>query len=321
MEIKKKIVLFIKKISSFQNLGPLFVLILMVLILSLLSENFFTITNIFNISKQISVNIIIALGMTIVIIGGGIDLSVGSLMALSGVVMAILNTRYGFHPILAILIGILVGTALGAINGLIISKTKTPDFIITLGMMSVATGIALIISGGYPITNLSPAMTYIGSAYLFDFIPVSVVVAFVLCFIMGFVLNYTMLGRCSYVIGGNVDAAISSGINIVEYKVKFFALSGFLCSIASVVQIGRIFSANSLMGSGRELTAIAAVIIGGTNLFGGAGTILGTVIGAVIMGIISNGLNLLNVSSFFQEFFMGLLIIVVVVLNQLRRKY
>lgn len=310
----------IKKIKLSTNFVPPLVLFVLILILSLISKNFFSVNNLFNIAKQISVNLIIALGMTIIIINGGIDLSVGSILALSGCTMALLSTKYAFNPILAIFIGIIVGTSIGALNGFIISKTKTPAFIITLGMMSAAKGLSLLLTKGFPVTGLPKIMVYFGSGYI-GFMPCSAIIAIIMSLIVWFILNYTMVGRNAYAIGGNIDAAISSGIDVEKNKIIFYAIGGFLCSIASLVQVGRIFSANSLMGTGKELTAIAAVIIGGTNLFGGAGTVLGTIIGTMIMGIISNGLNMLNVSSFLQELFMGLLIIIVVVLNQFKRKY
>jgi ribose transport system permease protein len=311
---------FSNRIKEFQSFGPLMALLILILVLSLTSKNFFSVNNIINIAQQTSINLIIALGMTIVIINGGIDLSVGSVLALSGCTMALVGTKLGVNPILAILSGIIVGVAIGSFNGFVISRTGIPDFIMTLGMLSAAKGLALIITRGFPITDLPPLLVFFGSSRLFNIFPVSVVVAVIMSILMWFILNYTMLGRCAFAIGGNIEAARAAGINVANYKVKFYALIGFFVSVASLVQVGRIFSANSLMGSGKELQAIAAVIIGGTNLFGGEGTIGGTIVGAFIMGVISNGLNLLNVSRFWQEFVMGSLIILVVVVNQIRKR-
>ncbi|MBN2324809.1 MAG: ABC transporter permease [Spirochaetes bacterium] len=311
---------FSNRIREFQSFGPLMALLILIFVLSLTSKNFFSVNNIINIAQQTSINLIIALGMTTVIISGGIDLSVGSVLALSGCTMAQMSTLLGLNPVLAILSGIIVGVGIGAFNGFVISRTGIPDFIMTLGMLSAAKGLALIITRGFPITDLPPLLVFFGSARVFEIIPVSVLVAVIMSILMWFILNYTMLGRCAYAIGGNIEAARAAGMNVANYKVKFYALIGFCVSIASLVQVGRIFSANSLMGGGKELQAIAAVIIGGTNLYGGAGTIGGTIVGAFIMGVISNGLNLLNVSRFWQEFVMGSLIILVVVVNQIRKR-
>ena len=309
----------IKRFQRVTNLGPLIALIILVVFLSIFCESFLTVNNIFNVIQQSSVNLIIALGMTVVIISGGIDLSVGSNMALSGSIMALVATQVGLPPFLALLAGMAAGTAVGAFNGFVISRTGIPDFIMGLGMLSAARGLALVLTGGLPISGLPPTLVFAGSTTAFGVIPMSVIVSIIMVSIAWFVLNYSHLGRCAYAIGGNKDAARASGIDVANSKVKIYALLGFFVSIAAWVQIGRIYSANANMGSGQELQAIAAVIIGGTNLFGGEGNIIGTVFGAIIMGTISNGLNLLNVSSFWQEFFIGSIIIVVVVIDQLRR--
>jgi len=302
-----------------QNVGPLLALVILLLSLSILSKHFFSINNIFNIIQQSSINIIISLGMMLVIISGGIDLSVGSVLALSGCSMALAATKLGFNPLLAIILGVAVGILCGVINGFVISKTGIPDFIMTLGMLSAVKGIALIITGGLPISRLPKLLLFFGSARLFGYIPISGIVALIMSIVAWFILNYTCLGRAAYAIGGNKEASRAAGIDVAKYKIKFYALMGFFVSIAALVQLGRIYSANSLMGDGKELQAIAAVIVGGTSFSGGEGRVSGTIIGAFIMGVISNGLNLLNVSSFWQQFFIGSLIIVVVVINQLKK--
>lgn len=307
------------KLTEIESLGPLLALLFLMFALSLLSDHFLRVNNFFNIIQQSSINLIIALGMTVVIISSGIDLSVGSVLALTGSSMSLLAVN-GVPPLLAILLGLLLGCLLGAINGFVISRTGIPDFIMTLGMLSAAKGLALVLTRGLPVTRLPRELVYLGSARLFGFLPMAGVVALVMVVLAWFILNYTKLGRAAYAIGGNREAAQAAGIDVRNYKVKIYALLGFFVAVASLVQLGRIYSANPLMGSGMELKAIAAVIIGGTNLFGGEGTISGTVIGALIMGVLSNGLNLLNVSSFWQEFFIGSLIVLVVVLNQLKRR-
>lgn len=310
----------VRQLRQLQSIGPFLALVLLVIGLSLVSDPFLSVRNLFNIVSQSSVHMIMALGMTVVIVSGGIDLSVGSVMALTGSAIALLATSVGLPPWLAIALGILLGVAVGMFNGFVITRTGIPDFIMTLGMLSAARGIALIITGGLPVSGLSNAVTMFGATRLFGVVPVAGVVAIVMAVLVWFILGYTKLGRCAFAIGGNREAARASGINVGNYKIAFYGLIGFCVAVASLVQVGRIYSANPLMGSGQELQVIAIVIIGGTNLYGGQGSIGGTIIGALIMGVISNGLNLLNVSSFWQQFFIGSLIIIVVVIDQLKRR-
>lgn len=308
------------KLVEIESLGPLVALLCLIIALSFLSSAFLSVNNLLNIIQQSSINLIIAMGMTVVIISGGIDLSVGSVLAFVGVSMGLLANRFGVNPVVAIFAGLALGTFVGAVNGFIISRTGIPDFIMTLGMLSAAKGIALVITRGLPVTRLPRELVYFGSTRLGRFVPMSGIVAIVMVILAWFVINYTKLGRAAYAIGGNKEAAQAAGIDVKNYKVKIYALLGFFVSVAALVQMGRIYSANPLMGSGMELNAIAAVIVGGASLSGGEGTISGTVVGAFIMGVLGNGLNLLNVSSFWQEFVIGCLIVLVVVVNQLRSK-
>jgi ribose/xylose/arabinose/galactoside ABC-type transport system permease subunit len=308
-----------KTLSGFKNIGPFVALILLILLMSVFSKAFLNIQNLSNILQQSSVNLILGLGMTVVIISAGIDLSVGSVLSLAGVIMALLAISWGFNPFIAILGGVIAGTAVGMLNGFIISSTGIPDFIMTLGMLSAAKGMALVLTRGLPVPNLPAPMVFFGSL-IFGSIPVAPFVALIMAVLVWYVLNFTKLGRVSYAIGGNREAARASGINLGTYKVMIYGLMGFCVAIASLVQIGRIYSANALMGEGLELQAIAVVIIGGTNLFGGEGGVGGTVLGALIMGVISDGLNLLDVSAFWQTFFVGTLIILIVVLDRFRRR-
>lgn len=310
----------VMQLRRLQSIGPFLALALLVAVLAIVSEPFLSVRNIFNIISQSAVHMIMALGMTVVIISGGIDLSVGSVMALTGSAIALMSTALGYHPVVAIILGLALGVAVGVFNGFVISRTGIPDFIMTLGMLSAARGIALIITGGLPVSGLPDTVTMFGATRLFGVVPMAGVVAVVMAVLVWFILGYTKLGRCAFAIGGNREAARASGINVGNYKVAFYGLIGFCVAVASLVQVGRIYSANPLMGSGQELQVIAIVIIGGTNLYGGQGSIGGTIIGALIMGVISNGLNLLNVSSFWQQFFIGSLIIIVVVIDQLRRR-
>ncbi|MFW6007141.1 MAG: ABC transporter permease [Halanaerobiales bacterium] len=323
MELKKQDnikKMYLDVMEKTRGFGSLLVLLLLIFILSILSENFLTTGNIFNIIRQSSINLIVAIGMTVVIISAGIDLSVGSNLAFTGCIIALSAVELNLPPFIAILLGMVVGILVGSFNGFVISRTGIPDFIMGLGLLSALRGLSLVITGGLPISGVPQLLIYFGSGNLLGVIPLPAIVALVMVIVGWFILNYTYLGRCAYAIGGNKEAARAAGINVKNAKVKIYALSGFFVSIAALVQIGRIYSANPNMGSGLELEAIAAVIIGGTNLFGGEGRVSGTVIGALMMGVIGNGLNLLDVSTFWQEFFIGSMIILVVVLGQLRKK-
>ncbi len=308
------------RIKSFQGLGPLVALLLLMALLSLATRSFLSVPNLMNVLQQSSVTLIMALGMTVVIISAGIDLSVGSVLAVSGCTAAILATRLGVHPVWCIAAALAVGTVCGFVTGLTIALTRIPDFIMTLGMMSALRGLALILTRGLPVTNLPPSLTFLGATRIGGVVPVSVLVAAAMTVVIWFVLNYTPLGRCAFAIGGNREAARASGISLTRSTTAVYTLSGFLAAVASIVTVGRINSANALMGGGAEMSVIAVVIIGGTNLFGGYGSIGGTVVGALIFGIISNGLNLLNVTAFWQQLFIGVLIILVVIVNQFRNR-
>ena len=310
----------VERAVAFRGLGPLVALLALGVILSLSTPSFLTVPNLMNVLQQSSVNLIIALGMTVVIISAGIDLSVGSVLAVSGCAAALLASRAGLPPGLAIVAGLAAGTLCGALSGLTIAYTRIPDFIMTLGMLSALRGLALILTRGLPVTGLPRPLTYLGSARIGGVVPVSVAVAVAMTALVWFILEYTTLGRCAFAIGGNREAARASGIHLPRYTTLVYALSGFLTAVAAIVTLGRINSANALMGSGAELSAIAVVIIGGTNLFGGEGSVSGTVLGALIFGVISNGLNLLNVTAFWQQLFIGVLIILVVILNQFRHR-
>jgi ribose transport system permease protein len=308
-----------ERIKGFQGLGPLVALLALGFLLSLATGSFLSVPNLMNVLQQSSVTLTMALGMTVVIISAGIDLSVGSVLAVSGCAAAIL-AKAGVSPAACLAACLVIGTLCGVVTGLTIALTRIPDFIMTLGMLSALRGLALILTRGLPVTNLPGALTFLGSAKIGGVVPVSVIVAAVMTVLVWFVLNYTAVGRCAFAIGGNREAARASGISLVRYTAAFYALSGFLSAVAGIITIGRINSANALMGGGAEMSVIAVVIIGGTNLFGGDGSVSGTVLGALIFGIISNGLNLLNVTAFWQQLFIGVLIILVVVVNQFRHR-
>lgn len=301
------------------RLKSLIGLALLVLVLSLLSPHFLTTENLLNITRQVAVNAILATGMTFVIISAGIDLSVGSVLALSGCVMAIaLHAGVGIFP--GILLAVGVGSLCGLANGFMTGYLRVPPFIATLGMMSVARGLALVVTGGYPIFELPEGFSYLGTGYLWDVLPVSLLFTFLVLVAAHFVLTRMKLGRYVYVIGGNEEAAVLSGVNVRATKMLIYTICGFLAGLASVVFVSRLNSAQPTAGIAYELDAIAATVIGGTSLFGGVGSIGGTVIGALIMGVLRNGLNLLNVSSFWQQVVIGVVIITAVYVDQLRHR-
>jgi ribose transport system permease protein len=309
--------------------GPVIALLLLAGYLSLATPHFLTTGNMINVGRQISINTIIGAGMTMVIISGGIDLSVGATLALSGTVAAVAMTYWGLPMAVGVLIGLAVGMFTGFVNGVVITKGRIPDFIATLGMLSTARGVALIVSGGLPVPSHLTATTlksylpsqliWLGSGEVLG-VPTAVLVATAAVVFGWVILGHTSLGRGLYAIGGNKEAARVSGIPVERYKIAVYTITGGLVAVAGLVLTGRLNSANALMGEGAEMQAIAAVVIGGANLFGGDGGVIGTVIGAVIMGVLANGLNLLNVSAFWQRVIMGAVIISVVVFDQWRRR-
>jgi ribose transport system permease protein len=310
-----------KKDILFQNsrqLGTLAGLVTVIAVFWIFSPYFLTVSNLLNIAEQTSINAIIAVGMTFVIIAAGIDLSVGSIVALSGVVLAT-ALQSAIPTPLAILLGLAVGTACGLTNGFLISYGRLPPFIATLGMMSVARGAALFYTEGRPVSGFSQEFRSLATGELAQ-IPVPVVFMIVIYALAYLVLNRTKLGRYTYAIGGNEEAASLSGINTKVTKTAIYALCGMLSGLAAVILTARLNSAQPIAGMMYELDAIAAVVIGGTSLMGGEGKISGTLIGAFIMGILRNGLNLLGISSFTQQIIIGSVIIVAVLVDMALRK-
>ncbi|WP_439649461.1 ABC transporter permease subunit [Lentibacillus daqui] len=290
------------------------------IILSILSDSFLTMNNILNLLRQISINALIAFGMTFVILTAGIDLSVGSLLALGSALTAGMLTS-GMDPMLAILIGLLIGLGLGAINGLIITKGKVAPFIATLATMTIFRGATLVFTNGKPVTGLSDSFSFqmIGKGYLLG-IPFPVVIMLIIFLVLFFILRNTVFGRQVYAVGGNEEASTLSGIKADRVKIWVYALTGMLSVLAGIIMMSRLNSAQPTAGTSYELDAIAAVVIGGTSLMGGRGKILGTLIGALIIGVIDNGLNLLNVSSFYQQIVKGAVILLAVLLDRQSKK-
>ena len=304
---------------TFQKLSPIFILILLAGYMSLANENFLSASNFVNIIRQSSVLGILAIGQTLVILTAGIDLSVGSTMALSGSIMAVLSTQFGFPPVLAVLVSILVGTFVGFLNGIIITKLKIQPFIATLGILTVGEGMALLVTDGLPISGITEVLLVLGSGTVWG-IPISVFV-FIAIALMGIIiLRQTTLGRNIVAVGGNEEASRTSGIKVDRTKITVYCIAGFCCAIASIVMVGRLNSANALMGSGFELLAITAVALGGTSLAGGVGGVGGTIIGIVTIGVLNNGLDLLNTTPFWQKVILGFMIIAVVALDSWRSR-
>jgi ribose transport system permease protein len=299
-----------------QKLGPLLGLIILIIIVSVLNPSFLEPLNILNLLRQVSINALIAFGMTFVILTGGIDLSVGSILALSSAFVANMLVA-GFDPVLAIIIGCLLGGVMGMINGIMITKGKMAPFIATLATMTIFRGLTLVYTDGNPITGLGDSMTFqlFGRGYQFG-IPVPAITMTITFAILWIVLHKTAFGRKTYAIGGNEKAAIVSGIKVSRVKIMIYSLAGLLSALAGAILTSRLNSAQPTAGTSYELDAIAAVVLGGTSLSGGRGRIVGTLIGALIIGTLNNGLNLLGVSSFYQMVVKGIVIVIAVLIDR-----
>jgi inositol transport system permease protein len=292
-----------------------FAFILICVLLSVSTPNFLTIQNLVIVLRQISLNGILAVAVTFVIIAGGIDLSLGSVVALSGVAAAGFAHPDTYPVILPVVIGILTGLIIGLFNGLVITKAKVAPFIVTLGMMTIARGLALVISNGRPVSNLSKPFNFIGGGDLFH-IPVPIIIFVTVVIFSAIILNNTKKGRYIYAVGGNENAARASGVNVGSVKLFTYIICSGLAGLAGVVLASRITTGQPNAGVAYELDAIAAVVIGGTSLSGGIGTITGTVIGALIIGVINNGLDLMNISSYYQQIIKGIIIIGAVLIDR-----
>lgn len=293
-------------------------LILFSAIVTIINPSFLSMSNILNVFRQTSVNAIIAAGMTFIILTGGIDLSVGSVLGLAGAIAASMVTG-GQNIVVVVLASLLIGAAIGAVNGIVISKGKVQAFIATLAMMTLARGYTLVFTDGKPIgveeAQSADVFASIGSGYLFG-IPIPIYIT-VLVFISAYyILKHTRFGRYVYAMGGNEESTKLSGINVDRVKIYVYALSGALAALAGIIVTARLSSAQPQAGSGYELDAIAAVVLGGTSLSGGIGNIFGTIVGALIIGILNNALNLMNVSSYYQLLAKGLVILIAVLLDR-----
>ncbi len=290
------------------------------------SSIFLRFRNIVNILRQSSVIGIIALGVTYVIITGGIDLSSGSLVAMIGVISAILaREAYGLPVIIPVAAALIIGVLAGSFNGFLHAKFKIPPFIATLGMMVSARGIGFLISGGRPIDNLTQGYQYLGQGSILEFgrnffIPIPVIIFLIVALIAHFMLSRTRFGKYTYAIGGNEQAAFICGVNVDRHKIMVYAFAGLMTSIAAVVMTARVSAGQPSAGIMYELDAIASAVIGGTSLQGGLGTIGGTVVGTLIIAVMNNGLQLLGVSSYWQQILKGVIIITAVILDTMRNR-
>lgn len=312
LRFKRSIRIFGKNIKN--CIGILVGLGVMCLALVLMTDKFLTASNLFNIARQIAINMFLACGMTTVILLGGIDLSVGSVIAVSGCICAGMASWVKLPIPAAILIGVLAGTAVGALNGLIISTTNIPPFIVTLATMNIGRGIARLYTEAKTISVLNPKFTFLGAGKIAG-IPVQFYLIILVVLVTSFILTKTQIGRGIYHVGDNENAAKYVGLNV--RKIRFFAFfySGFLASLAGILSTARTFAATMDMGTSAEMDAIAAVVLGGTSMAGGRGTLMGTVIGAIIIGVLNNGMNLLGINTSWQYVVQGVVILIAVYID------
>ena len=318
---------FLKKLRASNNFNTVLVLIGMCIVLSVaVGDKFLTVSNITNVVRQFSFNALMALGMLLVIITGGIDLSVGSVFAFSGIISCLAITKWGCPVWLGVLFGLMAGALFGYLNGTLITVMKLPPFIATLGTMSIARGLSYGITGGYPVSSLPDSFKFIGLGMVPSVgpiqIPTPIILMVVFALFFSFFLKKTVAGRHIYAIGGNEEATRLSGVRIYRVKRMVYTLCGLMAAIAGIATAARLGVGQSTAGQGYEMDAIAAVIIGGASVAGGSGTVMGVIIGAAIMGVLNNGLVLLNISAYWQQAVLGVVIIAAVAFDkwQVKRK-
>ena len=303
-----------------ENMGTLIGLLAMCVILSLTTNGvFYSQRNLVNVLRQVSSNACLAFGMTFAIITGGIDLSVGSILALSGTLSAGFIAFNNMPVAQAVILAIVIGTALGLFNGFVIAKTTIPPFIVTLAMMQIARGAAYIYSNGQPIRAMFPDYQIIGTGWLGP-IPYPVIYMIVFLIVCVILLSKTRFGRHVYAVGGNDKAAIFSGVNVARTKILVYTMSGFLAAFTGVVLCARMASGQPTAGQSFEMDAIAATVLGGTSMSGGVGKIGSTMIGVLIIGVLNNGLNLLGLNSFWQQIAKGIVILLAVYVDMLKKR-
>jgi ribose transport system permease protein len=303
------------------NITPAIVLAALCIVLAIISPTFRTEQNLVNILQQVTINAIVALGMTLVIFTGGVDLSVGSVVGFTGIVMGLMIVNNGISPLIAVPVAILIGAGCGFVNGVLISRLKLQPMIATLAMMSMARGAALTLANGRTITGYSKGFNWIGQGTIPGTdIPVQILLMLVLYVGIYYLMKYRKTGRFIYAIGGNEEATRLSGINVVKFKTLTYVLAGSFAALASFVLVAKLNSAQSIAGQDYELDAIASAVIGGASLLGGSGNVWGTLMGAIIIGVIRNGLNLLNVDSNLQKLILGIIILIAILTDALRNR-
>ena len=300
------------------RIESLFVLILLCVVMSILSPYFLSVSNFFNILVATSVIGILAVGATYVISSAGLDLSLGSVMGFAGIVGALTMDTLGLPWFLGIVGCLLAGMFAGGINGWLVTRGKIPAFIVTLGMLGLARGAALVLSDGKPVYGLPEWFVYLGQGRPFG-IPMPAIIFLITALVAHYILAYTRFGKYTLIIGDNETAARAMGVNVERQRLRLYMLSGLMAGIAGLIFAARVNAGDPTAGLNYELTAITAAIIGGTNLFGGRGSILGTLIGALIMGVLQNGLNLLAVQAYYQQMAIGGVLIFAVWLDQINR--
>ncbi len=302
----------------FQKYASVLILVVLMGIMGVASPYFFTLNNLLTVGVQTSVNAVLALGMLMVIIVGGIDLSIGANLALSGILAAYLM-RAGVPLWAALLLSISSGAVLGYINGFLVTTMKLPPFIATLGTTGVYRGVALVVTNGLPVSELPDHISWFGQGSIL-WIPVPIVVMAVVAVVIHYVLAHTVLGRYTYAIGSNVEATRLSGIKTARYTRTIYTIEGVLACIAGVILLGRLSVAQPTAANGYELNAIAAAVIGGASMMGGSGSVVGTIVGALIMAVLSNGFTLVGFNTFFQQLAIGVVLIFAVYFDVLQRR-
>lgn len=308
----------IRSILRVQTLGIFLVMVLMCVIMYIVSPPFRSVNNILSVARNFSAYAIAGIGVTMVIITGGIDLSIGSVFGFAGVIAAMGMAEFGLTMLPAVLLGVLAGTALGLVNGLLIVKLHLPPFIVTLGMLRLVRSLCYIITEGYPVTGIGPKFLFLGQGYILS-IPTPIWLMTFIAIIAAVFLNRTVTGRRIYALGGNETATEISGINTNRLKIIVYSIGGCLYGVAGIITASKLGIGQPTAGNGYELDAIAAVVIGGASLSGGVGTVAGTIIGAAIMGILRNALVLLSIKSHWQQFIIGCVIILAVTIDQFRK--
>lgn len=319
MDRKKTIGSKIKKLLSQDEMGMFFFLLILCIGIGLANPTFFYSTNIINLLRTSSLTILAAVGFTFVLISGHMDLSLGSIIGLGGMISGLMMV--GGMPVwLSVLCGILIGAAMGAFNGIVITRFSIPPIIVTLGTMYIGRGTINVISEGRTIYPLPDSFLKLGGRNGFLSIPANVWVTLIICIVAGIVLRRTVFGRCIYSIGGNRETARVSGIQVNKYIVLAYILEGALCAFSGIVQASKVNSAIASAGTGWELTVMAAVIIGGTSMFGGVGSIFGTIIGCLVLTVLTNGMVMLRISAYWQNVVLGFIIILAVGIDQYKRR-